>query len=280
MVSVIVVAYNRRDLTERCWQALQTNADCDYEFILVDNGSTDDTQKWAAQHDLPCLRLDENVGAAQARNQGALRATGDELAFFDNDAFCLSAGLSRLVDAAQGWGISAQTGSNFTPEGGYQGDTDLWYHADGAGGYCLTFRRDVWEITGGFDLSFPRSGCEDMDFCLRARLRGYDFRFVPAAVEHLGHGTVGTHWTPDEEQAWIAESQALLRERYHDSGLGMRVLLMGRTEQRQVTGLRTLYPLCRIHAVGDDLPGLQGIDHWFTGDTSVNQDDYSCVWRR
>jgi glycosyltransferase involved in cell wall biosynthesis len=71
-VSVIVAVYNGRNTLERCLRAVAASDYPNYECIVVDDSSTDDTGEIAAQYDSRVLGLTGGPrGPAYARNRGA-----------------------------------------------------------------------------------------------------------------------------------------------------------------------------------------------------------------
>ncbi len=91
-VSVVVPTFNRRQILERCVEALAAQTYSNYEVIIVDDGSTDDTprflEQFAASHpelDFRYSRNEPNLGANPSRNLGIRKATGEFIALQDND---------------------------------------------------------------------------------------------------------------------------------------------------------------------------------------------------
>jgi GT2 family glycosyltransferase len=87
-VSVIIPVYNQVELTATCVQALARNTvGCDYEVIIVDDGSTDATPQLLAtvEGDVQTLRNETNIGFARTCNKGATLARGEYLVFLNND---------------------------------------------------------------------------------------------------------------------------------------------------------------------------------------------------
>lgn len=86
LFSVIIPTFNRVDLLKPTLESVWRQTFTDYEVIVVDDGSTDETVRWvsggASKVDL--IRQ-ENSGPGAARNKGAERARGDYLAFLDSD---------------------------------------------------------------------------------------------------------------------------------------------------------------------------------------------------
>lgn len=96
-LSVIIVNRNRRELLRRCLESLQAQQGIHLELIVVDNGSTDRSNRMV-QTAFPSVRLlrnRSNLGAAFARNQGVLASSGDLLWFVDNDSECPHSDVAR-----------------------------------------------------------------------------------------------------------------------------------------------------------------------------------------
>lgn len=90
-VSVIVPARNAGSLLQSCIDSIRRQSLADFELILVDDASDDETPSIiaaaAADNRVVTLRLDRQRGAAGARNRGIERARGDYLVFVDADDF-------------------------------------------------------------------------------------------------------------------------------------------------------------------------------------------------
>ncbi len=84
--SIVLPTYNRRHQLERCLASIKKQDFEDYEIIVVDDGSTDDTQAFLASGH-PDVRsfYQSNHGVSKARNTGMLNAKGTYIAFMDSD---------------------------------------------------------------------------------------------------------------------------------------------------------------------------------------------------
>ena len=88
-ISVIIPVHNAGRTLKRCLESLEKQSDPNYEVIVVDDGSTDDSRRIAEdicnRSGFRLLSLANNKGQAVARNEGAREATGTILAFVDSD---------------------------------------------------------------------------------------------------------------------------------------------------------------------------------------------------
>ena len=98
-VSVIIPTYNRADLLGEAVASVIAQTYKDYEIIIVDDGSTDNTKE-VASHFPPEIRYVQktNGGAASARNKGIELARGEYLCFVDSDDALLENALETNVN--------------------------------------------------------------------------------------------------------------------------------------------------------------------------------------
>jgi len=219
--SVIVPLFNRYDLTCQLLESL--TVDPDFELVLVDNGSTDQTRLMDV-----AVRNNINRGFAVACNQGARYSSGDVLIFLNNDTIVSVDWLpplrEALVDAdiagpklvypdgePQSFGISV----DFSRPPGLEAvnlRTDLnigSYEVAAVTGACLAIRRGLFERLGGFDEGFW-NGYEDVDLCLRAKAVGARIVFEPrSVVTHLESQS-----DRRERFAKVSENVARLRSKH------------------------------------------------------------------
>ena len=86
--SIVIPSYNRGYILWKAIQSVQDQSFEDWELIVVDDGSTDDTAKVGAQfQDDPRIKYvqQSNAGAAAARNRGMAEATGEIIGYLDSD---------------------------------------------------------------------------------------------------------------------------------------------------------------------------------------------------
>lgn len=90
MVSIIIVNYNTRDLVIACIQSIKKNCD-NFEIIVVDNNSTDDSVKYLSDiQDIILVKSEKNIGFARANNLGVSYAKGEFIIFLNPDTIVLS----------------------------------------------------------------------------------------------------------------------------------------------------------------------------------------------
>ena len=102
-VSVIIPVYNAQDGIKQCLDSLLNQSFTDFEIILLNDGSTDNSleviKKYAAVNDFIRVIDKENEGVAKTRNKGIQLANGKYIVFIDNDDFVDSDYLERFYNA-------------------------------------------------------------------------------------------------------------------------------------------------------------------------------------
>ncbi len=210
MISVIVPVKNGGQTIERCITAILLQEDMqygvDYELIIVDDGSTDDTTTIARQYPLEII-LNENQGPAAARNAGARAAKGTILVFTDADCFPdpdWLKNLTRQFDDPHVVGIKgAYRSEQRDPVARFvQLEYEEKYRRllaqtsiDFIDTYSAAYRSDIFLLNGGFNELFPVPSVEDQEFSFRLARKGYKMVFEPQArVCHLHDRTMGEYF--------------------------------------------------------------------------------------
>ena len=122
-VSVIIPTYNRATVLERAVQSVRAQTFEDMEIIIVDDGSTDNTEEIVRSiHDkrIRYIRCETNRGPSTARNEGLKVARGKYVAFLDSDDEWLPEKTENQValmeSLSEDWGFSS-TGARFIKDG-------------------------------------------------------------------------------------------------------------------------------------------------------------------
>ena len=101
-VSIITPSYNRVHTLPRCWASIASQTESNFQWILIDDGSSDGTREWV--EGLGDARIvyhwQENRGMGPARNLGMQYATADYVTCLDSDdAFFAPTSLTEMLAA-------------------------------------------------------------------------------------------------------------------------------------------------------------------------------------
>jgi GT2 family glycosyltransferase len=219
IASIIIVSYNSAAQIGACLHALdQQRCDYEYEIVVVDNASHDQSRAIVA--DYPAVRLiaaDENWGFAGGVNRGVAAAHGRVIALLNPDAEPAADWLQQLIAALgdpqigvvgskvigpdgriQSLGsqlqlpviLSAHREAGQRDTGQDQQITDVW----AVHGAAMAFGRPLWEALRGFDEGFFPAYWEESDFCERTRQAGKRVVVAPqASVLHHEASATGKY---------------------------------------------------------------------------------------
>jgi glycosyltransferase involved in cell wall biosynthesis len=230
LVSAIIPTYNYAHFVGRAVSSVLAQTYADLECIVVDDGSTDDTEQVVATFGAAVqLVRQRNQGLSAARNTGIRAARGRYIAFLDADDAWHADKVSQQValldshpdTAVVGCGVRHVSADGETlDERAFDAQAsdlrtqlrriavrDFWVGGSGSG---ALMRRDVFDEVGLFDTSLKAA--EDWDMWLRLAAR-YTIRNVQAALVSIcRHGT-GTFRDPEKFEAnqWKVCTMALER---------------------------------------------------------------------
>jgi len=217
-ISVVIPTHNRKALLHRCLTAVTHQDYPDYEVIVVDDGSTDGTEAMVRREfpQVRYIRQKPSRGPAAARNRGIEAATGEVVAFTDDDCIVPTDWLTALAQGFRRWPeVAGVGGYQEAPEEILQANAVAraeramrlrrWGERAGVeqrGGNevpglatnNVAFRRDVLLEVGGFDEGFPVAAGEDADLKLRITQRGYQLLYIPLKVDHYREYTWRAQW--------------------------------------------------------------------------------------
>jgi len=222
-ISVVVCSYNGARTIKACCDGLALLNYPNFEVIIVDDGSNDGTGNIAVEAGFRVIRID-NQGLSAARNVGIEAATGEIIAFIDDDAFPDPHWLTYLAATFKSTSFVGVGGPNLTPD-----DDSLLSKCVGAGpggpvhvlltdslaehipGVNMAFRKTCLQEIGGFDPQFRTAG-DDVDVCWRLQEREWELGFNPAAVVwHHRRDSIRNYW---KQQAGYGKAEALLEQKW------------------------------------------------------------------
>ena len=204
--SIMMVTYNRLELTQRMLRSLFQNTDVPFRLIIVDNGSTDGTIQWlqSMPQDQPLcqsydIHLNENnLGIAKGRNLGlqiADRYQDDWLATVDNDVEFPAGWLRECIEIMETvpkYSVGLNMESVQYPISTIHGKTFQVKPQGNLGTACAVFNRKLHQEIGFFCTEFGLYGEEDADFFFRARIAGYRLGYLLKPGIHFGEGELDT----------------------------------------------------------------------------------------
>jgi glycosyltransferase involved in cell wall biosynthesis len=202
-VSVVIPTYNRRTALARAIRSVVAQSCRDWELIVVDDASTDETEgvvRSFGDRRLLYVRHTQNRGGSAARNSGIGRAQGRYVAFLDSDDEWfpekLAGDIAAFTSSGDGVGLVYCGKELVDPDGRLllrriptvQGDVYRQLLAHDFIGSCsrVAVRKDVLEAVGGFDENLPSA--QDWDMWLKVA-KVTKLACVPKCLvrRHLGH---------------------------------------------------------------------------------------------
>ncbi|MCS6815904.1 MAG: glycosyltransferase family 2 protein [Blastocatellia bacterium] len=242
-LSIVIVSYNTRELTERCLRSLFAfTRDLPIEVIVVDNASEDGTAR-RVREEFPDIQLVENttnVGFARACNQGLRRARGRYLMLLNSDTELCADVLGPLLRRLDAHPEVGAAGPRLIyPDGRTQhysaaraksllgtlaqysiprrreiplylkplDPSGSFYETESISGAAMIVRREVLETVGLLDEGFFLYG-EDADWIARMRRAGYKVACAPDLILLHHHGASSRQ---DEQRREIEAVKSNLR---------------------------------------------------------------------
>ena len=229
-ISVIVCSFNGSPTIRDTLNGLRNLDYPDFEVIVVNDGSTDSTPKIASEYPFKLIST-ENRGLSNARNTGIDAATGDIIAFIDDDAYPDPHWLRFLALAFKEGKYAGVGGPNLPiPEDGWKSEAvanapgpNPVLHTDRVAehipGCNMAFKRDALKEIGGFDPVFRTAG-DDVDLCWRIRQSGGTIGYSSAAVVwHHRRNSFRKYW---KQQEGYGKAESILEkkwpEKYNELG--------------------------------------------------------------
>jgi glycosyltransferase involved in cell wall biosynthesis len=248
-VSVIIPTYNRGWIIKEAIDSVMAQDYRDFELIIVDDGSTDNTPDILHSYrDKILVFGQENQGVSAARNRGLAAASGDLIAFLDSDDLWLPQKLKRQVDffnsnpdafICQTEEIWIRNNIRVNPKKRHKKPRGMIFEPSLA--LCLVspsavmIRASLFEEVGRFDETLP--ACEDYDLWLRMSCR-YPVYLIdtPLIIKRGGHN--------DQ----LSSSPGLDKFRIESLRKIVACNLLSKTQYQ--AAVKTLKEKCKIYAAG------------------------------
>lgn len=222
-ISVVVCSYNGSRTIRDCLEGLLELPYPNYEVIVVDDGSKDKTAAIAGEFDVHLIST-ENRGLSNARNTGMEAASGEIIAYIDDDARPDPHWLHYLAHTFMCSTHAAVGGPNISPpsDGVIANCVDnapgnpihvllTDQIAEHLPGCNVAVRKEQLQAIGGFDPQFRVAG-DDVDVCWRLQQQGWTLGFSPAAmVWHHRRNSLTAYW---KQQIGYGKAEAMLAQKW------------------------------------------------------------------
>jgi GT2 family glycosyltransferase len=230
-ISVVVCTYNGSRTMPDCCEGLLDLEYPNFEVIIVDDGSVDAVASVAREYGFHVIST-PNRGLSSARNTGLEAATGEIVAYIDDDARPDPQWLTYLAATFMSTKHAGVGGPNITPPGDGPiagcvanspgNPTHILLsdqEAEHIPGCNMAFRKAALQAIGGFDPRFRIAG-DDVDVCWRLQQAGLSLGFSPSAmVWHHRRNSVKAYW---KQQLNYGRAEGLLEmkwaEKYNTFG--------------------------------------------------------------
>ncbi len=199
-ISIIIPTFNRSALLKRALETVYKQTISNYEVIVIDDGSSDDTEEMM-QAEFPSARYyyQSNTGVSSARNKGLELAVGEWIAFLDSDDEWLPEKLDKqfallklnptekICHTEEIWvrnGVRVNQMKKHRKTGGWIFPQCLPLCAMSPS--SIVIHRSIFDDVGGFDAGLP--ACEDYDLWLRITAK-YPVLYIeePQIIKYGGH---------------------------------------------------------------------------------------------
>ena len=222
--AVVILNWNGRQHLEQFLPSVVAHTPQQVRIIVADNGSTDDSVAFLAQHypAIEIIRLERNYGFAEGYNRALEQVDAEFFILLNSDVEVTAGWVEPLVATL----TNNRSVAAVAPKLRSYGNRDHFEYAGAAGGYidvlgypfcrgrilstleqdkgqydtaqevfwasgaAFCCRADVFRMLGGFDADFF-AHMEEIDLCWRMQLQGYKIMVEPhSTVYHLGGGTM------------------------------------------------------------------------------------------
>ena len=216
-ISIIIPVHNKFQYTLNCLKSISDNSNENYEVVVVDDASTDETENQLKNiANLSVIRNKDNLGFIESCNKGVESSRGEYILFLNNDTVVTKNWLPPLLDLIKRSDVGAVGSKLVYPDGKLQeagniiwNDASGWNYGRGdnpempeynfvrdvdyCSGAALIVKKDIFKRVKGFGTQFKPAYYEDTDLCFMIRDMGYRVLYQPQSVvihfEGISNGT-------------------------------------------------------------------------------------------
>ncbi len=185
-VSIVVPTKNRSNLLPKLIRNLSSLDYPEYEIIIVDDCSTDNTKDLLKEYPIKSVILEKPVGSAEARNIGIKEAKNNIIALTDSDCFVSKKWLKNLVPYLKNYDVVGgkvkfrdETENKFNP---FNTKNEMVLTEKSSINFLNTsnmiFKKETWKVSGGF-LNYR---IEDLEFSWRLMRKGFKLFYSPKGL--------------------------------------------------------------------------------------------------
>lgn len=295
-ISVILPTHNRSELLPRTITSLLNQTFQDFEIIIIDDASQDNTpeiiqEMVKADPRIRSIRSDKNIGPGAARNLGVAQAGGEFIAIMDDDDIALPLRLEKqlyefeidqqidLVFSCVGWVDEALNPLTIFP-GIVQRDEFpnepgevfklLYLEGNKIPNTTLLTRKEIWELT--MYPSEPWIG-EDWLFFLKLAAMSIRMKAIPEVLVQqsrgqnrqglmdvsIQKGSQAQRIVLELIKTWLAEQNILAYDHLHKLALSNQII----RESRHFIGVRGLRMLFKAFIIAPENPKVSEQLHWY-----------------
>ena len=239
VVSIVIPVYNEWVITHRCLWSILQHTEGEYEVIVADDCSTDETLNIAKYvQGVHVVRHAENQRFLRNCNIAAAQARGEFVLLLNNDTAVTAGWLPPLLALFANQSVGIVGPKLLFPNGKLQeaggiiwNDASGWNYGradepsrpqynyvretDYVSGAALMIRKSLWQAVDGFDEAFVPAYYEDTDLCFTARQAGFKVLYQPAStVVHYEGMSNGTDLETGQKKY-----QVINQQRFYDKWL-------------------------------------------------------------
>jgi len=175
MIDIIIPVFNNWKYTKKCIDSVIKNTK-DYNLIVIDNGSSDDTATELKKLDVKVITNKANLGFVKAINQGLLN-TKNDVVLLNNDTEVSKRWLEKIK----------KTKGDLI---GVKSSVEMQNNLPFISFFCVFIKRKVVDDVGYLDENIEVGLGDDLDYCIRALKAGYTLNKADVLVQHNHRTTI------------------------------------------------------------------------------------------